>query len=317
MAPKKTSQYWRRLRTKQQLLLHLTLLFLALLTLIPFGFVINNALRSTAEQERTYFGLPQDLKNIFTKVPIEVQGEDLQTRVIQPSEAPAFFLARATRNFRLARDVLRPYFLNTFFVCGVTVCCVLLFGSIVAYLLSRYRFPGHRALYFFIIATMMFPAVLMLVPSFMLVRQLGLLNSYWALILPYIAGGQVFAIFVFKGFFDGLPEELFESARIDGAGHFHLYTNIVLPLSKPVLSVVAIMNILGTWNNFMWPFVTNTDDRYHVLASGLYVLARSPVAQNPGSIFAAYVLASLPLLLLFVLATKPFIQGVTSGAFKA
>jgi len=190
-------------------------------------------------------------------------------------------------------------------------------GSVVAYLLARYRFPGSRIVYFYIIATMMFPAVLMLVPSYMVVRELGLLNSFWALFFPYLAGGQVFAIFVFKGFFDGLPEELFESARLDGAGHFNLYTRIVLPLSKPVVSVVAIMTILGAWNNFMWPFVTNTDGSFHVIASGLFVMMRTPVAQNLGTIYAAYMLSSLPLLLLFIAATKPFIQGVTSGAFKA
>ncbi len=140
---------------------------------------------------------------------------------------------------------------------------------------------------------------------------------YWAMVLPYIAGGQVFAIFVLKGFFDGLPEDLFEAARIDGAGHFAAYRHIVLPLSKPVLSVVLIMNVLGTWNNFLWPFIVNSEGRYHVVASGLYVLATSTYSSDIGTLFAAYVLSSIPLLILFVYATRPFIQGVTSGAFKA
>jgi ABC-type glycerol-3-phosphate transport system permease component len=164
---------------------------------------------------------------------------------------------------------------------------------------------------------MMIPGVLTLVPSFLWVKKLGLLNSHWVLILPYMAGGQVFAIFLFKSFFDGLPSELFESARMDGAGHFTLYWNMVLPLSKSVIAVVGIVNILGTWNNFLWPFITNSDAKYHVISSGLYLMHQSNVASNFATMFAAYVLASIPLLVLFLYATKPFMQGVTSGAFKA
>ena len=164
---------------------------------------------------------------------------------------------------------------------------------------------------------MVFPAVLTLVPSFLLVKQLGLLNSYWAMILPYVAFGQVFAIFVFRSFFAGLSEELFESARLDGAGHWALYWHIVLPLSRPVFSVVIIMNVLGTWNNFLWPYIVNTDDRHHVLASGLYTMAVSSISADFGTMFAAYTMSSIPLLVLFIYATKPFIRGLTSGALKA
>ena len=91
----------------------------------------------------------------------------------------------------------------------------------------------------------------------------------------------------------------------------------MLPLSKQVIAVVAVMNILGTWNNFLWPFITNSDSRYHVVSSGLYVMGSTQVASNFSTMFAAYILASIPLLVLFVYATKPFMQGVTSGAFKA
>ena len=106
-------------------------------------------------------------------------------------------------------------------------------------------------------------------------------------------------------------------ARLDGAGHFALYWHIVMPLSKQVVAVVGVMNILGTWNNLLWPFITNSDARYHVVASGLYLMGQSQVAANLSTMFAAYVLSSIPLLVLFIYATKPFMRGVTSGAFKA
>ena len=139
------------------------------------------------------------------------------------------------------------------------------------------------------------------------------------LILPYIAGGQIIAIFLFKGFFDGLPNELFESARIDGAGHLQQYWHIVLPLSRQIIAVVVIVNILGTWNNFLWPQIANGDPKYAVISTGLYLMSQTQVVAfgDKSTMFAAYIISAIPLLILFVYATKPFMAGVTSGAFKA
>jgi ABC-type glycerol-3-phosphate transport system permease component len=122
-----------------------------------------------------------------------------------------------------------------------------------------------------------------------------------------------------KGFFDGLPQELFESARLDGAGHFAQYWHIVLPLSKQILAVVVIVNILGTWNNFLWPQVANSDSSYSVVSTGLYLMANTQASAfgDKSTMYAAYVISAIPLLILFVYATKPFMTGVTSGAFKA
>ncbi|MDX9974582.1 MAG: carbohydrate ABC transporter permease [FCB group bacterium] len=309
-----------------QVALHAAIIAFAAATLLPFAFVLNNSFRTNSEIFHSFFGLPRSLESAAQLAlpaltdptrPAPVENAEGVVHQGTAREALLAHLAIATRGYRYAWESIRPYMLNTFIVCGLTVAGVLFFGSVTAYILSRYRFPGSKGLFYYIISTMMFPAVLTLVPSFMLVRELGLLNSYWAMVLPYIAGGQVFAIFVFKSFFDGLPEELFESARLDGAGHFQCYRHIVIPLSKPILSVVAVMTTLGTWNNFLWPFITNTEGKYHVLASGLYVMATSQFGQNYSTLFAAYMLSSIPLLLLFVYATKPFIQGVTSGAFKA
>jgi len=269
-----------------QLAIHAILIFILSLTLAPFVFVIDNSMRTNSELNHGFFGLPKFGKQMFSA-------------------------------YANAWEVLRPYTLNTIFVCVVTGVGVVLVGSVSAYVFSRCQFKGRELLLLAVLAFMMIPGVLTLVPSFLWVKKLGLLNSHWVLILPYMAGGQVFAIFLFKSFFDGLPSELFESARMDGAGHFTLYWNMVLPLSKSVIAVVGIVNILGTWNNFLWPFITNSDAKYHVISSGLYLMHQSNVASNFATMFAAYVLASIPLLVLFLYATKPFMQGVTSGAFKA
>ncbi|MGY8823191.1 MAG: carbohydrate ABC transporter permease [Candidatus Latescibacterota bacterium] len=314
------------MKNKRVWLIHAVLLFFSLLTLLPFVFMVNNVFRSNSEFYHAFFSFPVAFEQVASLAGKTMVGDDEpvvmadaegEITAMPPGRAMRLSLDRATRGPRLAWKVIRPYMLNTLVVALLTVVGVILLGSATAYILSRYRFIGHRALFLFIISTMMFPGVLTLVPSFLLVKTLGLLNTYWAMILPYIAGGQVFAIFVFKSYFEGLPEDLFESARIDGAGHLQIYWQVVLPLSKPILSVVAIMNILGTWNNFLWPFITNTEGSHHVVSSGLYVLATTAHASNFSTLYAAYAISSIPLLVLFIYATKPFIRGVTSGAFKA
>ena len=325
------------MKYERDYLLHAILLMVLFVTMLPFLFVLNNSLRTNIEIYHAFFGVPGTLKSavkfswyeltgqeerIQLKLPPagedeNVEASRLETRVLPYGEAMRRLWQTLTKGYQYCWGYLRPYMLNSFFVCIVTAVGVIVVGSLSAYVLSRYRFPGSKVLFLVILSVMMIPPVLTLVPSFLLVRRLGLLNSHWVLILPYMAGGQVFAIYVFKSFFDGLPEELFESARIDGAGHLALYRHIVLPLSKPVIAVVAIVNILGTWNNFLWPFICNTDPKYHVVASGLFLMGQTQIATNLSAMYAAFSLSSLPLLVLFVYATKPFLRGVASGAFKA
>ncbi len=314
-------------KKKSQFLLHATLVLILALTLTPFFFVINNSFRTNSEMNHSFFGVPRAASRALTVASGRLTGKasfDIHEAVEVGGDKPLGFgpalkqlFGQLGQGYVHAWDVLRPYTLNSIFVCAVTVFGVVLVGSVSAYVFSRCRFAGRTGLFTAVLAFMMIPGVLTLVPSFMWVKRLGLLNSEWVLILPYIAGGQIFAIFLFKSFFDGLPGELFESARMDGAGHMRLYWSVVLPLSKSVIAVVAITNILGTWNNFLWPFITNSDAKYHVVSSGLFLMGQSNVAANYATMFAAYVLASLPLLVLFLYATKPFMAGVTSGAFKA
>lgn len=324
----------KRLR-RHDLLVHTVLMVFVFLTLTPFVFVLNNSMRSNSEIYHSFFGLPKAVlqavafsgralaaHNTTIEVPYAAEPINQESTDVQPGQvsyvaAMKALAVRLTDGYVYAWSMLRPYMLNTFFVALITVGGVVFIGSISAYVFSRCRFPGRKMLFNVVLSMMMIPGVLTLVPSFMIVKKLGLLNSYWVLILPYIAGGQILAIFLFKGFFDGLPQDLFDSARIDGAGHIRLYWHIVLPLSKPIIAVVTVVNIMATWNNFLWPFITNTDSSYHVVASGLYLLAQSTQASNLATVFAGYALSSIPLLVLFVFATRPFMKGITAGAFKA
>lgn len=287
----------------RQLGIHAVLILILMLTYVPFVFVLNNSFRTTEELDTSFFGIPASLSQL-------IRGES-------PAPGADPHVTALTRGYRLAWDVLRQYMFNSIFVALSTAVLVVTSASMTAYVLSRYRFRGSRLVFGLILSTMMVPGVLTLVPSYMLVWHLGLLDTYWVLILPFTAGMQAFAIFVFRSFFASLPEDLFESARLDGAGHFSIYFNIVLPLSLPVVSVVAVMTILSTWNNFLWPFVTISSGDLHVVSSGLYIMSSSQEGTNPAAMNASFVLSSVPLLILFIYATKPFIRGVTSGALKA
>ena len=338
--PKPHKRQMRRRRS--DIPIHLALIVIAALTLLPFLFVVNNSLRRTSEQYHSFFGAPEAVTNLlrFTWFRLSGQTDRIELRIMPEAKEGKPLMVRAadvpltklgygeaigkcwhelTRGFVYAWQIFRPFMLNSLLVSISSALGVVLVASLSAYVFSRYRFPGHRALFLAVLSFMMIPGVLTLVPSFLWVKQLGLINSYWVLILPYITTGQIIAIFLFKGFFDGLPQELFESARLDGAGHFAQYRHIVLPLSKQIIMVVMIMNILGTWNNFLWPQIANGDTRYAVVSSGLYLMShtQATAAGDRSTMYAAYVISSLPLLILFVYATKPFMTGVTSGAFKA
>ena len=179
--------------------IHFILIALAFLTLVPFFFVVNNLFRTNTEFYHSFFSFPNSIKSVLRIAGDTVTGSE-RTYSIR-DEALQHELSRTTVGLKRAWAIVRPYMLNSILVSGLTALGVVFLGSITAYVLARYRFFGSRAVFLIIISTMMFPGVLTLVPSFLLVKKLGLLNTYWAMILPYIAGGQVFAIFVFKSFF--------------------------------------------------------------------------------------------------------------------
>ncbi len=222
-------------------------------------------------------------------------------------------------NYYSSFIVLAPYILNSIIVTVVSVTGIVFLGALSGFVFARFRFPGKQFLFYGIISLMMVPWILTLIPSFMVVKRLGLLDTYWVMILPYISGGQVMAIYIFRSFFATLPEELFETARIDGAGYFKQFWYIGAALSKPVIGLIAIVSSLGIWNNFIWPLVTTTSEEITVLTVGIMRFSRSYSDSmiNYGEMFAGYTIACIPLLILFLIATKQFMKGITSGALKA
>jgi ABC-type glycerol-3-phosphate transport system permease component len=222
------------------------------------------------------------------------------------------------QNYAEVIPVILPYILNSIIVTAVSVTAIVFLGGLSGFIFARFSFPGKNVLFYAIIILMMIPWILTLIPAFMVVKKLNLLNTYWVMILPYIAGGQVLAIYIFHSFFLTLPEELFEAARLDGAGPFKQFIYIGAAMSRPIVGLVAIISSMAVWNNFIWPLVTTTDDRITVLTVGVmrFSFSHTQGSTQFGELFAGYTIAAIPLLIVFLFATKQFMKGITSGALK-
>lgn len=220
-------------------------------------------------------------------------------------------------NYQYAWGYLKGSFRNTVIFCLISVPGALATGSLAAYAFARLRFPLKNFFYYAVLALMMIPNMLVLIPSFTLVARMGILNTYWAVSLPAIAGSQAFIIFVLRGFFAGLPEEIFESARMDGASEFHIYIKMALPLSLPIMGTLFIMRLLNDWNDFLWPSITISEPGMWPIAVAIRAF-RSAFDLLPqwGMIYAGFALTIVPLLLFFALTMRYYIEGITSGAVK-
>lgn len=219
-------------------------------------------------------------------------------------------------NYHLAWDAIAPFLFNSVIVTLAATLGTVAVSCLAAYAFARYAFPGRELLYYLVIFLLMVPAILTLVPSFLLVKSLGLIDTRWALILPYIATGQVLSIYILRQFFAGLPEQLFEAARIDGASEFTIFAQIGLPLVRPTLVTIAILQILMVWNDYLWPFLVIHNPSLQTLVVGL-VSFQGRFYTNWGPLMAGYVIASLPLIVLFSMGMRAFIRGLTQGGLKA
>lgn len=214
-------------------------------------------------------------------------------------------------NYATAFRVLGPSLLNSVLLSGITAVLVTFFGALTAYAFARFAFPGHRVLFYAFIGLIMIPSVLLLIPQFEVVRDLRLLDTWGALVLPWVATGQVVAIFIVRAFFESLPSEVFEAARLDGAGELRVFLRIAVPMSKPILAVVALFNVLGTWNDLIWPLVTLNTKGLFPLAMGL-LRFRDSYYTAWGPLMAGYAIAAIPLLLVFIFANRTFVEGAVA-----
>lgn len=218
-------------------------------------------------------------------------------------------------NWGFGLALIGPYIANTVFVAVTGTIVTLFFALIGAYFFARYKMPFSGVLWGAFILLMLLPGVANIVPLFTLLKDMNLLNTLWALIIVGIAGGQVFNLFVLRNFIEDLPKDLFEAAEMDGASHFKQIVNVVIPMSGPILGTLAILAFLGKWNDFLLPLIVLRDKELFTLGVGLIYLDGEYVKQW-GQIMAAYFIASIPLIIIFLFCMRLFVRGLSAGAIK-
>lgn len=211
------------------------------------------------------------------------------------------------------------YTLNTFVLFGGILISKLTVTTLASYSLSVMDLPWKRGFLFLFLSTLMVPALAHMIPSYLVLQNLpifhiNLLNTYWAFWLP--AGADAFAIFLLKGFFDGIPRDLFEAARIDGASEFRILMTIMLPLSKPILATLSIFCFMGVWRDFFWPMVVLSESRLWTIMVAIYNFVFQSRVYTVNIHLAAGLITTIPPMLVFLFFQRYIIQGVTFTGLK-
>ena len=214
----------------------------------------------------------------------------------------------------------QTYFFNSLLVTGASVAGILLLGSMAAYALTRFYHPLGVTMYWLLLAGLMIPVQLSIVPLFFEMRALGLLNSRLGLILVYIANGLPFAVFILGNFFRALPRSLYEAAVVDGCTDARAFWSVMLPLARPGLVTVAIFQFIGIWKEYFFAFMLTSgaqSDAVRTLPLGLANLSLVAQYRNEnGMLFAGVVIVTIPILLVYLFLQKHLVKGVTAGALK-
>jgi raffinose/stachyose/melibiose transport system permease protein len=265
-------------------LTHAVLWTTTLVMLYPMVIVVLSAFKTTAELYTTPFGLPHafSLSNIET----------------------------------IWRETTFPrYLANSLIVTASSIVAIVVVGTMAAYALARYSFRGNEVIYLFFLSGLMLPLKLAIIPLFIQLASIGLIDSRAGLVLIYTAMGLPSAIFILTGSLRSLPRELEESARIDGASEARIMWSVMLPLARPAMVIAAINNAVPIWNDFFFPLVFIQSDRLKTLPQGLTIFM-GEFNTEWGVLFAGLTLAALPITLLYILLSRQFVAGMTQGAVK-
>jgi multiple sugar transport system permease protein len=215
----------------------------------------------------------------------------------------------------LSAEPFASYFFHTLYYCVTTVIGVTISGSLVAYGFSRIKWPGRDKLFYLMVATMLLPFIVTLIPLFVLYKEIGWVGSYKPLIIPTFFGSSVFSTFLLRQFFMTIPQTLSDAARIDGANEFVIFSRIILPLAKPALATIALFQFIYAWNDFLGPLIYLDKSSLYPLSIGLSEFL-GQYTTNWSWLMAASTVATLPMVALFFLTQKTFIQGIALTGTK-
>ena len=202
---------------------------------------------------------------------------------------------------------------NSLAIAALSVAITVFINILAGYTFAKFRFRGRNVLFFLILSALMIPIQVIIVPEFLIVSWLGLLNTWWGAVLPRAA--EAFGIFLSRQFMLSIPDELIEAARLDGAGEFGIFLRVVLPLSRPLISVLVIFTFMWRWNDFAWPLVSLVDQSMFTVQLGLNLL-KGDYTIEWTAIMVVTVLSLLPMLIVFLLFQRFFVQGIASTGLK-
>ena len=271
-------------RLSSQTLKYTFLLVYLVIAVFPLIWLFYNSLKTMPEIMNSTFALPQSF-NLDNYVKIWTGG-------------------------RFPR-----YYLNSIFVSAVSVLGIVAFSTMAGYVFSRIRFRMREVLFYFFLAGMMIPVQVTLIPNFIMLRSLKQLDSYLAMILPYIAFGLPVSIYIMRTFFEEIPVELEDAARMDGCSFSGIFWRIMLPLARPAVATIVIYNFFAAWNELIFALTFINNPKYRTIPLGLMDFV-GQFEVNLAFIFAALISAVLPLLLVYFFAQRQIIGGITAGAVK-
>lgn len=271
-------------RTASYWVSRIVLVFLIVTTFFPFVMLINMSLKPTVLITTDFLGLPKE---------------------------PYW------QNFSKALSFVGRPILNSFLICGASLGFILLHVSLSGYAFARLRFKGKRFLFGMLVAVMMVPTTITIVPQYLIMQKLRLINKYWALILPYIASQQVFGIMLAKAAFEQMPNDIFEAAKIDGANEFSSFLRIGLPLLNPTLVTVGITVVVAMYNDYIWPTIALTGgDDMKTFCQIVFNAASGIARTDLGLVAASFILGTIPLMLITCSCLKYYLEGMVAGAVK-
>ncbi|WP_304129777.1 carbohydrate ABC transporter permease [Ignavibacterium album] len=267
----------------KRILLHTVLIFIAVITLIPFLWMISASFMF--DGHASVFP-PRFIPDQFTLMQYE----------------------RLFERLSIARN-----FINSLVLSLLVTVISLAFNSMAGYAFAKYKFKGKNKLFNLLISSMIIPAQVTMLPLFLMLKWMGFINTYMAIIIPGLA--NIFGIFLIRQYCISIPDSLIEAARIDGANDFLIYRKIILPLLTPVLATLAIFTFLGTWNDFLWPLIVMTDDSMYTLPVALANLMLEHT-KDPELMMAGSVVTILPVIIVFLALQKYYMKGIMMGSVK-
>jgi multiple sugar transport system permease protein len=226
---------------------------------------------------------------------------------------PVPSLVNYERLFNNPATPIVRWFANSVFVATLVTLLILFIDALAAYAYARMKFPGRKLIFTLLLATLFMPGIMFLIPNFLTVFRLGLLNNYAGVIIPGLAG--VFGVFFLRQFYEALPRELEEAAEIDGASTLQTFFQIVLPLSKPALATLGVLTFLGSWNDFLWPLLILSNRNMLTLPPGLRTLQGAYTSEY-GLMMAGAVVVAIPVLFIYIFLQRYIVESVATSGLK-